>query len=258
METDNNFTETKAHHHPPLGDRGIPAIFCWSGGKDSSYALYKVLQEGLYKIKYLLSTFNGTYNRLSMHGVRADLIQEQADRIGISLLKVYVYEASNEEYEKQMNEILLKVKGEGITTVLYGDIFLEDLREYREQKMMQLNMQCVFPIWQMDTAWLIKDFVAKGFKSYTCCINDGYLDESWAGRLIDENFINELPATVDPCGENGEYHSFCFGGPLFKKEINIAVGEKTYKPLLIKITDHPTPINDAGTKGFWFTDIVQQ
>jgi uncharacterized protein (TIGR00290 family) len=233
-----------------------PAIFCWSGGKDSSYALYKVLTEGLYEIKYLLSTFNGTYNRLSMHGVREALIQEQADSIGIPLLKVYVYEASNEEYEKQMNETLLKAKGEGITTVIYGDIFLEDLREYREQKMAQLNMQCVFPIWKIDTAWLVDDFVAKGFKSYTCCINDGYLDESWAGRLINESFINELPSTVDPCGENGEFHSFCFDGPLFSEPIGVSLGEKTYKPLLIKTTDHPTPIKDAGTKGFWFADII--
>ena len=236
----------------------IPAIFCWSGGKDSSYALHKVLTEGLYEIKYLLSTFNGTYNRLSMHGVREALIQEQADRIGIPLLKVYVYEASNEEYEKQMNETLLKLKSEGITTVLYGDIFLEDLREYREQKMAQLDMQCVFPIWKTDTAWLINDFVAKGFKSYTCCINDGYLDESWAGRLINESFINELPPTVDPCGENGEFHSFCFDGPLFSEPISVGLGEKTYKPLLIKTTDHPTPIKDMGTKGFWFADIIPQ
>lgn len=258
MKAESNFNKTKIHHHQSLGDRGIPAIFCWSGGKDSSYALHKVLQEDVYNIKYLLSTFNGTYLRLSMHGVREELIQAQADSIGIPLLKAYVYEASNTEYEKQMNEILLKVKAEGIDTVLYGDIFLEDLREYREQKMAQLNMQCAFPIWKTDTGWLVNDFVKKGFKSYTCCINDGYLDETWAGRLIDENFISELPSTVDPCGENGEFHSFCFAGPLFKKEINIMVGEKTYKPLLIKTTDHPTPIKDAGTKGFWFADILQQ
>jgi diphthamide synthase (EF-2-diphthine--ammonia ligase) len=117
-------------------------------------------------------------------------------------------------------------------------------------------MQCVFPIWKIDTAWLVDDFVAKGFKSYTCCINDGYLDESWAGRLINESFINELPSTVDPCGENGEFHSFCFDGPLFSEPISVSIGEKTYKPLLIKTTDHPTPIKDAGTNGFWFADIV--
>ncbi|MGE5106879.1 MAG: diphthine--ammonia ligase [Sphingobacteriales bacterium] len=234
----------------------IPAIFCWSGGKDSSYTLYKVLQEGIYEIKYLLSTINGTYKRLSMHGVREELIQAQADSIGIPLLKVYVYEASNAEYEKQMNETLLKIKAEGINTILYGDIFLEDLRQYREQKMAQLNMSCVFPIWKTDTKWMVNDFVEKDFKTYICCINDGYLDESWVGRLIDKHFIAELPSTVDPCGENGEFHSYCFAGPLFKKAINVTVGEKTYKPLLITTNDHPTPVKDAGTKGFWFADII--
>lgn len=236
----------------------IPALFCWSGGKDSSYALYKVLQEDVYEIKYLLSTFNGTYKRLSMHGVREELIQEQVDSIGIPLLKVYVYEASNEEYERQMHKTLTELKAAGIETVLYGDIFLEDLRVYREQKMAALDMQCVFPLWKFDTTALVKDFVEKEFKSYTCCVNDGYLNEDWAGRLIDKNFIAELPSSVDPCGENGEFHSFCFDGPLFKKNINVTVGEKKYQPLLIKTNDHPVATGSVETKGFWFADIISQ
>jgi uncharacterized protein (TIGR00290 family) len=236
----------------------IPAIFCWSGGKDSSYALHKVLKENIYDVKFLLSTISGNYKRLSMHGVREELIQAQADSIGIPLLKVYVYEASNVEYEKQMNETLLKVKADGIDTVLYGDIFLEDLRQYRENKMAQLGMQCIFPIWKTNTRWMLNDFVEKGFKTYLCCINDGYLDENWCGRLIDHDFINELPATVDPCGENGEFHSFCFEGPVFKKQMSISVGEKTYKALELKTSDHPTPIKDVGTKGFWFVDLLLQ
>jgi uncharacterized protein (TIGR00290 family) len=236
----------------------IPAIFCWSGGKDSSYALHKVLQEDIYDVKFLLSTISGNYKRLSMHGVREELIQAQADSIGIPLLKVYVHEASNAEYEKQMNETLLKVKADGINTVLYGDIFLEDLRQYRESKMVQLGMQCIFPIWKTNTRWMLNDFVEKGFKTYLCCINDGYLDENWCGRLIDHAFLEELPATVDPCGENGEFHSFCFEGPVFKKQMSISVGEKTYKALELKTSDHPTPIKDVGTKGFWFVDLLLQ
>jgi uncharacterized protein (TIGR00290 family) len=236
----------------------IPAIFCWSGGKDSSYALHKVLQEEIYDVKFLLSTISGNYKRLSMHGVREELIQAQADSIGIPLLKVYVYEASNAEYEKQMNETLLKIKESGIDTVLFGDIFLEDLRQYRENKMAQLGMQCIFPIWKTNTRWMLSDFVEKGFKTYICCINDGYLDEDWCGRLIDAAFINELPATVDPCGENGEFHSFCFEGPVFKKQMSISVGEKNYKALELKTSDHPTPIKDVGTKGFWFVDLLLQ
>ncbi len=236
----------------------IPAIMSWSGGKDSSYALHKVLQEGVYEVKYLLSTFNGNYKRLSMHGVREELIEAQAESIGIPLLKVYVYEASNAEYEKQMQEILLQAKAENINHVIFGDIFLEDLRQYREQKMALLDMHCVFPIWKMDTRWLVNDFIAKGFKTCICCSDDGYLDESWCGRMIDESFLKALPSTVDACGENGEFHSYCFEGPIFKKPIKIITGEKTYKALEIKTSDHPTAIPDVGTKGFWFCDLLPE
>lgn len=231
-------------------------MFCWSGGKDSSYALHKVITAGVYEVKYLLSTFNGVYNRLSMHGVREELIEAQAKSIGLPLLKVYVYEADNAEYERQMNTTLQLIKEQGINTVIYGDIFLEDLRQYRENKMAALQMQCVFPIWQVNTAWMVNDFVQQGFLSVICCINDGYLDDGWAGRIINASFISDLPDTVDPCGENGEFHSFCFDGPVFKTPIPITIGEKTYKPLLIKTTDHPTPIKDVGTKGFWFCDLL--
>lgn len=234
----------------------IPAIFSWSGGKDSSYALYKVMQEGVYDVKYLLSTINGNFRRLSMHGVREELIEAQSASIGIPLRKVYVYEADNASYEKQMSLFLEHVKQEGIGHVIFGDIFLEDLRAYREEKMKQVDMQCVFPIWKEDTATLIQDFISKGFKTLTCCINDGYLDESWCGRLIDEDFVNELPSTVDPCGENGEFHSFCYDGPLYRFPLPVKTGELTYRPLEIKTTNHPTPIKDAGTKGFWFSDIT--
>jgi uncharacterized protein (TIGR00290 family) len=236
----------------------IPIVFSWSGGKDSSYALYKVLQNDLYEVKYLLSTINGNSKRLSMHGVREELIEEQAASIGIPLLKVYVYEADNNEYERQMNETLLKVKSEGISTVAFGDIFLEDLKQYREDKMRGIGMNCLFPIWQEDTRHLINDFIEKGFKTITCCINDGYLDKDWCGRVIDDSFLSQLPKNVDPCGENGEFHSFCYQAPFFKTKMNIVAGEKTYKELILKTKDHPTPIKEVGTKGFWFCDILLQ
>ncbi|MEO7312401.1 MAG: diphthine--ammonia ligase [Chitinophagaceae bacterium] len=234
----------------------VKAVFSWSGGKDSSYALHKVQQEGAYDVKYLLSTFNGNYHRLSMHGIREELIEAQAAAIGIPLLKVYVYEASNAEYEQQMGAMFRQVKSEGIATVIYGDIFLEDLRKYREEKMFAVGMVCVFPIWKANTAELVQSFISEGFKTITCCINDGYLDESWVGRLIDENFITDLSATVDPCGENGEFHSFCYDGPLFKTPLKISMGEKTHRPLEIKLSDHPTPIPDTDMKGFWFIDLL--
>jgi len=233
-----------------------PAVFSWSGGKDSSYALNKVLEDGIYEVKYLLGTFNGNFHRLSMHGVREEMIQTQADYIDIPLLKVYVYEANNEEYESQMNLMFAKIKQEGIHTVIYGDIFLEDLRKYREDTMATLGMKCVFPLWKMDTKKLILSFIEKKFKTAICCVNDGYLDESWLGKMIDDRFMKELPENVDPCGENGEYHSFCFEGPIFKKPLAIALGDKTYKELIIKTKNHPTSIKDVGTKGFWYVDIL--
>jgi uncharacterized protein (TIGR00290 family) len=236
----------------------LPIILSWSGGKDSSYTLHTLLNDSRYEVKYLLSTINGNYKRLSMHGVREELIEAQANSTGIPLLKVYVYEADNAEYERQMTETLLKVKAEGINTVAFGDIFLEDLRQYREDKMKSIGMHCIFPIWKKDTQWLVKDFIEKGFKTITCCINDGYLDESWCGRIIDSTFVAELPPTVDPCGENGEFHSFCYEAPIFQQKINIGIGEKTYKELLLKTKDHPTPVKDVGTKGFWYCDLLLQ
>lgn len=230
----------------------IPAVFSWSGGKDSAYAFHKVLQEKLYDVKYLLSTINGNYKRLSMHGVREELIEMQAAHIGIPLIKVYVYEASNEEYEKQMNKALLGLQAEGINTVLYGDIFLGDLRAYREEKMAAINVSCVFPIWQMDTQLLLQNFVLLGFKTLTCCVNAKWLNESWAGRLIDDQFIKQLPPQVDPCGENGEYHSFCFDGPIFSSPIKVKTGEKRYQSLSLQTSTNGL----EQTTGFWFVDIV--
>ncbi len=239
-----------------IGVEKIPAVFCWSGGKDSSFALHKILQEDIYEVKYLLSTFNGTYNRLSMHGVREELIEAQANSIGIPLLKVFVYEANNIEYEKKMEAMFNNVKNEGVKAVIYGDIFLEDLRQYREDKMQPIGLNCIFPIWKKNTKELIESFLQEGFKTIICCVNDGYLLEDDAGKIIDLDFVKNLPKHVDACGENGEFHSFCFDGPIFKTPIKIKIGDKTYKPLEIKLSDHPTLIKETETKGFWFIDLI--
>src|ERR1043165_5203867 len=143
------------------------AIFSWSGGKDSAYCLYKVLSENVYDIKYLLTTLNDNFKRVSMHGVREELLDAQADSIGIPLLKVWVKEGTNDEYEKQMSEILLKAKSEGIDYVIFGDIFLEDLRVYRENNLAKVEMKAVFPLWKMDTASLMNDFLSNEFKTIT-------------------------------------------------------------------------------------------
>jgi len=232
------------------------AIFCWSGGKDSSYCLHKVLTEKLFDIKYLLTTINDKFKRISMHGVREELLENQAKSIGIPLLKVKVTEGTNNEYEKQMETVLLQAKSGGINNIIFGDIFLEDLKIYRENNLKKVGMKGIFPIWKMDTKILINDFISRRFKAVICCTNDGYLGEEWLGREIDKSFIDELPAIVNPCGENGEYHTFCYDGPLFKKKIDFTIGEKVYKALEIKTEDVCTPSTNVTTKGFWFCDLL--
>ncbi|MBA3680287.1 MAG: diphthine--ammonia ligase [Bacteroidetes bacterium] len=232
------------------------AIFCWSGGKDSAYCLHKVLSEKLFDVKYLLTTVNDEFKRVSMHGTREELLDLQTASVGIPSLKVRVKEGTNNEYEKQMEAVLLKAKAEGIEHVIFGDIFLEDLRVYREANLAKVNMKAVFPLWKKDTTEIINHFIALKFKTVLCCVNDGYLNEEWLGREIDENFLKELPDNVDACGENGEYHTFCYAGPIFKKEINISIGEKIYKPLEIKLNDDCKTDTKVVTKGFWFCDLV--
>ncbi len=228
------------------------AILSWSGGKDSAYCLDKVLTEGKYDVKYLLTSLSEQFRRVSMHGVREDLLDAQADAIGRPLLKVWVREGTNEEYERQMEALLLQAKAEGIEFVIFGDIFLEDLRAYREANLAKVGMQGVFPLWKMDTSFLIHDFLNKGFATITCCVNDAHLDESWVGREIDSAFVTQLPMGVDPCGENGEYHTCCYAGPVFRKAIPITTGEKIYRPLDIQTTNGMQPV----TRGFWFCDLL--
>jgi uncharacterized protein (TIGR00290 family) len=232
------------------------AIFCWSGGKDSSLALYKIQQENKFEIVALLTTLNAQFKRISMHGVREELLDKQAESIGLPLVKMYVSEGTNSEYEKNMETLLLEYKAKGVTKVIFGDIFLEDLRLYRENNLSKVGLTAVFPLWKEDTKNLVNEFLQLGFKTITCCVNDGYLGEDKVGAEITENFINTLPANVDPCGENGEYHTFCFEGPIFKIPINIRAAEKVYKPLLVKTTDECNlPISQ--TKGFWFCELEQ-
>lgn len=232
------------------------AIFSWSGGKDSSYCLYKVLSEDVFDVKYLLTTVNSNFKRVSMHGVREELLDMQVEAIGIPLLKVKVSEGTNTEYERQMEALLLKAKSEGIETVIFGDIFLEDLRSYRESNLAKVGMSAAFPIWKTNTNSLIQDFFKNEFKTITCCVNDGYLNEDWVGREIDQVFVNDLPNNVDVCGENGEYHTFCYAGPIFKNEIKFKIGEKVYKPLELKTKDDSNCATNTITKGFWFVDLV--
>lgn len=228
----------------------------WSGGKDSSFCLHEVLNGNEFEVCYLLTTLNAEYKRISMHGVREELLDAQSESIGIPQIKVWIHEGTYEEYERQMEEALLKAKSEGIEYVIFGDIFLEDLRKYREDKMALVEMMAVFPLWKRHTESLVQEFVEKGFKTITCCVNDSHLDESWVGREIDKDFISELPKAVDPCGENGEFHTFCFAGPIFKRPISVKPGEKVYKPLMVNANDNCATLSEVQTKGFWYCELL--
>ena len=205
----------------------------WSGGKDSSLALWKVLQHKQHDIKYLVTTISEVHQRISMHGVQLALLQAQAERIGIPLKLMVLPEGpDNKLYEKHLIMVLEELKAEGIDTVIFGDIFLEDLKAYRLSLLDKLGMKAIFPIWKQDTTELLKEFIAEGFKALTVCVDGSKLTVAFAGRLLDDNFLNDLPNGVDPCGENGEFHSFVFDGPLFKHEVPHELGDtiaRSYK-----------------------------
>ena len=226
------------------------AIFNWSGGKDSSLALYEVLQKQEYEISCLLTSVNAAYNRVSMHGVRIELLEQQAKEIGIPLKQIRLPEMPGmEDYNREMFTMMKQFKDEGIDYSIFGDIFLEDLKLYREKQLALVEIQGVFPIWKRNSTELIHEFIAKGFKAILVCVNEKYMDKSFAGRLIDENFLKGLPASVDPCGENGEYHSFVFDGPIFKNPIPFTKGEVVYRK-------YDKGAVDNFDTGFYYLDLI--
>ena len=158
-----------------------PAVFCWSGGKDSALCLYRVLQEKKYDVKFLITTVSEQFRRISMHGVKEELLDSQARSLGIPLIKIYVSEGTNVEYERKMEEALLNLKSKGIEEVIFGDIFLDELRRYREANLSKVGMKGVFPLWKQNTAALLADFISLKFKTVICCTNDAYLGEDWVG-----------------------------------------------------------------------------
>ena len=201
-------------------------LFSWSGGKDSSLALYKLQKEGNYSIESLFTTLSEEYQRVNFHAIPAELLDIQAQAIGLPLDKAFITKSDNiEEYAKKLESSLLKYKNEGINTIAYGDIYLEDLRDFRINCLAQIGMDSIYPIWKTDTAENIKEFVDLGFKAILTCIDTNFLDKSFAGREIDSQFIKDLPVNVDPCGENGEFHTFVYDGPIFKYPINFKKGE---------------------------------
>jgi uncharacterized protein (TIGR00290 family) len=201
-------------------------LFTWSGGKDSAMALYEIRKSPGYEISALLTTVTEDYDRISMHGVRRILLEQQAEALGIPLEKVYITKnASDDEYETKMRDKLMDYKSRGVLSVVFGDIFLEDLRKYREKNLSKIEMKGVFPIWKRDTAELANTFIDLGFKAVITCVDSKVLDRDFVGRDFDKQFLSELPSTIDPCGENGEFHSFVYYGPIFRQTICYKKGD---------------------------------
>ena len=201
-------------------------LFSWSGGKDSALALYEMQKSQRYEIVSLLTTVNEDYDRVSMHGVRRTLVEQQARSLGLPLAKVLVPKScSEEEYESKMSEVLTKFKQNGITQVVFGDVFLNWVKEYRENNLSRLGMKGVFPIWGRSSAELTRSFITLGFQAVITCVDTRVLSERFLGRIIDERFLAELPFGVDPAGENGEFHSFVFAGPIFREKIAYTLGK---------------------------------
>ena len=210
----------------------IKAFFNWSGGKDSALALYRALQDPQLNISALLTTVNAQTRRISMHGVRDELLKTQAQAIGLPLRMVELSaQATMHEYDSLMQQQLKAFKAEGISTSVFGDIFLEDLKTYRENKLQEEGMKAHFPLWQHHSPTLVREFLSLGFRTIVVAVDGRKLDASFVGRELNESFLNDLPANVDPCGENGEFHTFVFEGPLFKEPIAFEKKEvvaKTY------------------------------
>lgn len=204
----------------------VPVLFSWSGGKDSAMALHSLLGSPEYEVVALLTTVTQGYERISMHGVRNELLRRQAESIGLPVEEVRIPpQCPNAVYEQRMAEPVLRFRDRGVLHVAFGDIFLEDLRAYREEKLARANMSALFPIWKIDTRELAARFLRDSFRAIAVCIDPKKLDKSFAGRELDAAFFRDLPAGVDPCGENGEFHTFVFDGPIFRTPIPVRVGE---------------------------------
>lgn len=233
-------------------------IFNWSGGKDSALALYYCLQDPDIEIKYLVTTVNDAMNRISMHGVREALLIKQAECIGVPLYQIRLPEMPGmKEYDDTMRTHLTKLKAEGVTHSIFGDIFLEDLKVYRDQRLAEVNLTGIYPLWKRGTRELINEFLRLGFGTVIVC-TQARLGE-FVGKEISHDLVNLLPDDVDVCGENGEFHTYAFKGPIFKKSIKYQVGEKVFKEYAAPKNSNDTCNSTAPVQaisGFWYCDLL--
>jgi uncharacterized protein (TIGR00290 family) len=254
---------------PPEPVSAPKAVMFWSGGKDSSLALDRVRRGGDFDVTALITTVNSESGRVSMHGVREALVARQAEAAGLPLVRMEVPSAStNATYMAALQPVLEAQRRAGVEAVIFGDIFLEDLRAWREGFLAEAGLKGVFPLWGGDTRALAAEFVERGFGGVVCCVDDARLDEQSLGRALDVAFFAGLPAGVDPCGENGEYHSFVAAGPIFRCPVRWRAGERVYRPLARPPAVDPDPHDPhprigvpaappgSTTRGFWFLDLL--
>jgi uncharacterized protein (TIGR00290 family) len=205
-------------------------LLSWSGGKDSAWALHLLRQQGEYEVVGLLTTVNDKFRRIAIHGTREELLDLQAEAAGLPLWKVDLpFPCTNAEYESRMAAVCMRAVAEGLHGVAFGDLFLEDIRAYRIEKLAGTGLEPVFPVWTPDlgltTAELAQQMLAAGLRARLTCIDPRSLDPSFAGRTFDAELLSDLPAGVDPCGERGEFHTFAFAGPMFSRTISVVRAE---------------------------------
>jgi len=232
-------------------------IFNWSGGKDSALALYHCLKNPEIDIRYLVTTVNDAVDRISMHGVRTELLIKQAESIGIPLYQIRLPEMPDmETYDNTMRKHLDHFRKEGITHSIFGDIFLEDLKQYRDSRLAEAGMTGIYPLWKRNTSELIDEFLALGFGTVIACVQERL--ERVVGKEITPELIQALPDDVDVCGENGEFHTFAFKGPIFSNEIIYKTGEKVFKEYKAPENTGSACVSDANRKpsSFWYCDLL--
>lgn len=201
-------------------------LISWSGGKDCALALHEMLASREYQVVGLLTTIAGNNDRINMHDTRCSLLERQAEALGLPWEKVSISShTSNADYEPSLVQSLLRHKEDGVTSVVFGDIFREDLRKYRSVNLARLGLKGIFPLWKRDAFQIMESFITLGFKAVISSVNTHALDGRFVGKVIDWKFIFDFPKTADVCGEHGEYHTFVYDGPIFKRGIEYVVGE---------------------------------
>lgn len=233
------------------------AYLNWSSGKDAMLALHQLQHSTEISVEKLVTTVNTDFNRVSMHGLPISLLEKQAESLQLPLCQIPLRgNVSMQVYDKTMQKHVSQLKAEGFTHSVFGDIFLEDLKKYREEQLKRQTVKPLFPLWKKNTKTLLKEFIDLGYKAIVVCTNTNELDESFCGRIIDHNFLNDLPNNVDPCGENGEFHTFVYDGPLFSFPIEFEIGKKVlrdYSPSDDKDDCHQEP--QSWDYKFWYLDL---